>query len=566
MKSWFDVSFGRNRLSYALLFYILLASVSFTLVASAVQLYLGYRKDMKNIAEVMDLIEESYLEPLETSLWSFDTVQLEVQARGILALPLITKVSVNELTGTQERQVISLGTIEDDSFLERKFPLVHRSRTDERDIGILVVYAGLDVIGEQVKQKALATVLMKVIEILILSFAILMIFRTMILRHLMAVERFLGDVDIEHADRRLVLDRPPGRAPDILDSIVGVINHIIHRLTMDIVALRKAEENLLATNQELIRNREALEAQDRIRTAQVEVAHILRGDQDPETLARRMIEYLCRRFHAGAGVFYHVDHPEGRIRALAAYALPVDALSDLEFAPGEGQVGQTVDDQRMRVIKSGPGCTLTIRSSLGQAGARQILIYPFVKDGRVTGVAELGSFTAFTPDQTALLDQISEGVAIALESAVVRSQKLRLIEEIQHTADALTEKDRDARRIEEKFHILFHGLAQPVILIDGRGCMLGVNRVMLAFSGGEVSDMLGRPLDTAPWWKNRDDIRQALDRILNPETDTPGYREYFDVIGKDGRMRVLSLVFRVVTEETGEICGVMLDGVFEGPS
>jgi PAS domain S-box-containing protein len=565
MKPWFDVSFGRNRLSYSLLFYILLASVSFTLVASAIQLYLGYRKDMKKIPDVMALIEESYLEPLETSLWSFDTLQMEVQARGILTLPLIKKVVVYELSGTQERQALALGVIEDDSFLEQTFPLIHRDRTGERLIGTLMIYAGLDEIGEQVANKALATVLMKVIEILILSLAILMIFRAMILRHLMTIERFLGGVDIEHMDRKLVLDRPKGRNPDILDSIVGVINRLIHQLTLDIVALRKAEENLLATNQELVRNRETLEAQDRLRAAQMDVARILRGDQDLESLAHRLIGYLCRSFNAGAGLFYHVNPASNRIRALAAYALAPDNLAGLEFAPGEGQVGQAVVDQRMRVIKSRPGTTLTIRSSLGQSGARQILIYPFVRDGRVTGVVEIGSFTALTPDQTALLDQISEGVAIALESAMVRTQKTRLIEEIEHTADALTVKDLDARFSEEKFHILFDGLAQPVILIDARACILDVNRVMLAFVGGDVAELQGSPLDKAHWWKDQGAVRQVVDRILEMETDPTGRREFFEISGESGRMRVLSIVFRAVVGDSGELRGMMLDGMFEDP-
>jgi hypothetical protein len=88
---------------------------------------------------------------------------------------------------------------------------------------------------------------------------------------------------------------------------------------------------------------------------------------------------------------------------------------------------------------------------------------------------------------------------------------------------------------------------------------------MLAFVGGDVAELQGSPLDKAHWWKDQGAVRQVVDRILEMETDPTGRREFFEISGESGRMRVLSIVFRAVVGDSGELRGMMLDGMFEDP-
>ena len=74
-------------LSFRLLAWILLFSSAFTLVASALQIYSDYQKDLSQIHDRMQVVEASYASSLARSLWSLDQKLLQTQMEGILSLP-----------------------------------------------------------------------------------------------------------------------------------------------------------------------------------------------------------------------------------------------------------------------------------------------------------------------------------------------------------------------------------------------------------------------------------------------------------------------------------------------
>lgn len=67
-----------------LLLFIVLFSLCFTVLASSVQLYFEYRREMRDIEARMALIRAGYLASLERSLWDLDEAQLDTQLRGLV--------------------------------------------------------------------------------------------------------------------------------------------------------------------------------------------------------------------------------------------------------------------------------------------------------------------------------------------------------------------------------------------------------------------------------------------------------------------------------------------------
>ena len=67
--------------------WILLFSSAFTMVASALQIYSDYRKDLSQIDNRMQVIESGYASSLARSLWALDQKLLQTQMEGILSLP-----------------------------------------------------------------------------------------------------------------------------------------------------------------------------------------------------------------------------------------------------------------------------------------------------------------------------------------------------------------------------------------------------------------------------------------------------------------------------------------------
>ncbi|CAI3800977.1 hypothetical protein GLGCALEP_02622 [Pseudomonas sp. MM221] len=75
-----------------LLRFILLFSLCFTVLASSVQLYFEYRREMRDIEARMALIRAGYLASLERSLWDLDEAQLDTQLRGLVDFSDVARV------------------------------------------------------------------------------------------------------------------------------------------------------------------------------------------------------------------------------------------------------------------------------------------------------------------------------------------------------------------------------------------------------------------------------------------------------------------------------------------
>ncbi|HJW12375.1 MAG TPA: hypothetical protein VJ598_11335, partial [Albitalea sp.] len=75
-----------RRLGPRLLTAILLASTCLALLATGIQLYIDYSRDLSEIDAEFKQIENSYLDSLANSLWSFDKNQTRLQLDGLLKM------------------------------------------------------------------------------------------------------------------------------------------------------------------------------------------------------------------------------------------------------------------------------------------------------------------------------------------------------------------------------------------------------------------------------------------------------------------------------------------------
>ena len=79
-------------LARRLLLRVLLFSLCFTVLASVVQLYFEYRREMRDIDNRLELIRVGYLASFERSLWDLNQEQLNVQLHGLADFPDIAQV------------------------------------------------------------------------------------------------------------------------------------------------------------------------------------------------------------------------------------------------------------------------------------------------------------------------------------------------------------------------------------------------------------------------------------------------------------------------------------------
>lgn len=82
------------------------------MLSTALQISFDYRREMRNIDQQIQLIHTSYIASLARSMWDFDQAQLELQLKGIKALPDIAHlelkiIRVKRLSGCQNKLLIA---------------------------------------------------------------------------------------------------------------------------------------------------------------------------------------------------------------------------------------------------------------------------------------------------------------------------------------------------------------------------------------------------------------------------------------------------------------------------
>jgi len=192
---------------------------------------------------------------------------------------------------------------------------------------------------------------------------------------------------------------------------------------------------------------------DWIKGGQAGLAEEVRGELEPEETAARAVRFLARYLDVPVAALY-VTNPDGSLRllghcALSAVGAPSTGAATL-IRPGEGLLGHAAQQREIIVVADPPADYLCVRSGLGEARTRAIVLVPLVHAGRVTGVLELGLFTPWTDRSAELLGVARETLAIAIEVSRARSSMRGLLAETQRQADRLAEQEMELRATNEE--------------------------------------------------------------------------------------------------------------------
>jgi CheY-like chemotaxis protein/signal transduction histidine kinase/HAMP domain-containing protein len=191
---------------------------------------------------------------------------------------------------------------------------------------------------------------------------------------------------------------------------------------------------------------------DWIKAALAGLNQELRGELDPEELATRATRFIAQYVDAPIGALYYLlagDDFEllGQYAAGGANEAGTGAR---KFRRGEGLVGEAVTSTQVRVIADPPADYFRVRSGLGEAAPRAIVLVPLEQLGRVRGVLELGLFGAWTDREREAVDLLRETLVIAIEVSLARVRTRELLAETQQQAVRLTHQEEELRAANEE--------------------------------------------------------------------------------------------------------------------
>lgn len=229
-----------RRLSLKVVAAILLASSLVTLVVTAIQLYVEYRRDLDTLDQTLADARGSFSGPLAASMWALDEEQLQLQLQGLHSLP---HVKLAELSGDVE---LAVGETADYPHT-RGITIPVRYRTPDgvqHDLGLVEVTASLAGIHARVWERLLTILGAQAAKTFVVSLLLLALIYYLVIRHLQHLAQFARALRLDHLEESVALPRGRGGPlrPDELDELANSLNYATARLADDMSARRHAEQ------------------------------------------------------------------------------------------------------------------------------------------------------------------------------------------------------------------------------------------------------------------------------------------------------------------------------------
>jgi signal transduction histidine kinase len=189
--------------------------------------------------------------------------------------------------------------------------------------------------------------------------------------------------------------------------------------------------NLRETTQ---RNQEV----DWLKTNIARFGRLLQGQRDLRMVGRLILSELAPLVGIQRGVFYLAD-PDAEpptLSLLATYPRQLTPPSAAQIRFGEGLLGQCAEDGRPIHLRDVPPDYATIRSALGGATPRSIVLLPILFEDETRAVIELASIEELSEIHLAFLDQLADGIGIVLSTITANMRAEDLVQEQAARAEA----------------------------------------------------------------------------------------------------------------------------------
>lgn len=233
---------------------------------------------------------------------------------------------------------------------------------------------------------------------------------------------------------------------------------LIGYITKTFDAQKKAERFVREANADLNRFSKEKEVENWILNGLAALDNRTRGGLDEHTIAANAIQTVCQHLDAKVGLMYlrSADREEVFVHA-GSYAAATQHIRP-EITRDQGVTGECIASGKQLVLRNIPENYLTAVSALGSVSPESTLIQPFVYEGEVLGVMELGFFHPISDAVTKFAERAGVTLAVALKVARAHATLTRLYEETQKQAEALEAQQEELQtvntQLEEKARLL----------------------------------------------------------------------------------------------------------------
>ncbi len=227
--------------------------------------------------------------------------------------------------------------------------------------------------------------------------------------------------------------------------------------------------------------------QNWLRSGAAQLNDVMSGEKRPAALSRGVISFLAGYLGAQVGAIYLMDN-HNRLRIEGSYAFKKNKKSAPVFEVGEGLIGQAAVDKKPLLVTDVPKDYLTVNSGLGDAPPRNILLVPFLHEGEVKGVIELGAIDAFTERKIGFLEETGRNIAVAFSMVQSANDLRSLLEESRERAEELQASEEELRDLNEELVERTTELELKTLSLERQRELVGKKNIDLEAAGKALEE------------------------------------------------------------------------------
>ena len=234
-----------------LLLSIVLVSVFLTLVSSALNLYLDYKKDIAAVEIQLQQIKQSYLSSLTASLWVEDREQLALQVEGLMKLPNISYIAVVETD--EQRQ--EFGTQLSEYQYQVSWPMEHIFGSKVFKLANLEIQSNLYPIYQGLFNQFIILLVSQAIQIFIVALFISFFVYRIVVKPLTNMSNSVNVLTDEQLPKEIAMT--PRNFDDEISILVNSYNNSVQRIRSnyhDLVIAKQESEDANRKKSEFLAN------------------------------------------------------------------------------------------------------------------------------------------------------------------------------------------------------------------------------------------------------------------------------------------------------------------------
>jgi CheY-like chemotaxis protein/CHASE3 domain sensor protein len=234
---------------------------------------------------------------------------------------------------------------------------------------------------------------------------------------------------------------------DFLLLIIIIILVTVYIIVIsNLKALKKAEEETAGKNWLL--------------TGNYELTEKLIGNQSIEELAGNTISVLCSYLKANIGTVYVFNDKNMCLELKGQYAFSSQENIKEKITLKEGLIGQAAYEKKQISLTEITNEQMRITSSILDAKPKHLLITPFLFEGKIAGVIEIGRLTSFNDIEKEFIIISMDRIGISINSANARNRIEELLEEAQVQTEELQSQQEEMKQMNEELEEQTQNLKQ----------------------------------------------------------------------------------------------------------